>query len=129
MASIATIKLLCNEDSGVRICNQINSMMEEKKVDDYLLVDWIVDNIKGANSSIEQSLRNGTYKEGEFFGPWVIYSASEHAINNGKGFWSTVYGWTELQLATRYDGTDHPLPSSDNKDTGFMPIANFLKLP
>lgn len=127
MASIVSLKILCNEDSGVRICDQINTMMEDKKrQDECILIDWVVESIKDANPSIEDSLQNNTYKQGEFFGPWVIYSTSEQKANPGKGFWSTVYGWTDLNLATRFDGTDFSLPPAIENDAIFRPISDFL---
>jgi hypothetical protein len=54
---------------------------------------------------------------------YVIYSPNESAVNDGAGFWSNQYGWTELDSATRfscYEKQTLDLPVSTGQDARWV---------
>lgn len=111
MSYIATIKIVINEFDGNRVIDGLNDMMRnaQSKVDDDLegknpwVTDWVISQVEPAGDLIEKAIATGKYEDGDAFKDFVIFSRDEHGRDDGAGFWSNEYGWTTLDLATKYE--------------------------
>jgi hypothetical protein len=109
MAHIATIKILVNEndmeqvyDLLYRVLNPVFSVWSDDSSQGKI-VDWGFDSVNKTNDSIKESIANKTYKKGNAFASWVLFSPREAYESGGEGFWSSRYGWTERESATHFD--------------------------
>lgn len=127
MAHIATIKVLVDEHDENAVYDGINEILRDAQMggpngeNRNWVVDWAFSSVNEANESLKDSIANKTYAEGEAFRDWVIFSRSEAvAHEDGAGFWSNEYGWTMLDLATKFDAISYNLPLSAGMDAVWM---------
>jgi hypothetical protein len=129
MAYIATIKVLVDEANEDNVYGGINEMLREAQLggpngeDCDWIVDWKFESVDSVNESLNDSIANSTYEEGDAFRDWVIFSRSEAIAQDGAdgaGFWSNEYGWTTLDQASKFDSTFTPLPMSEGNDAVYM---------
>jgi hypothetical protein len=126
MAYIATIKILVDATNEAEVYDGINEMLRDAQMggpngeDRGWVVDWKFESVDPSNESLNDSIINETYTEGDAFNDWVIFSRSEAIAQEGAGFWSNEYGWTTLDLATKFDSTFTPLPMSAGNDAVWM---------
>jgi hypothetical protein len=123
MAHIATIKILVNEHEAEKVYDLLREVLEpvlNGRSDDSSqgkIVDWGFYSVDRTNDSLKESIAKKTYKKGDAFAGWILFSPSEACESGGDGFWSTYYGWTERESATHFDAcgrgcgkaTDAPL--------------------
>ncbi len=125
---MATIKILVDEAKEAVVYDGLYEMLriaqepvDEDSDETPWLLDWKVDSVDPTNESLNDSIANETYAEGDAFNDWVIFSRSEAIAQDGAAFWSNEYGWTSLDLATKFDGSSaHDLPISTNMDATWM---------
>ncbi len=124
MATLATLKILVDEANEAAVYDGINEMLRSAQYGEPngegWIVDWKIESIESANESLNDSIANETYAEGDAFNDWVIFSRSEAIAQDGAGFWSNEYGWTTLDLATKFDGAERKLPHSAGMDAVWM---------
>jgi hypothetical protein len=126
MAHIATVKILVDESNEATVFDGINEILRDAQMGGpngecrNWVVDWKFDSVDPTNRSVDKSIANGTYDEGDAFADWVIFSASEARDNDGAGFWSNKYGWTTLDAATKFDACFTALPVSICNDAVWM---------
>lgn len=129
MAHIITVRILVDEPSEERAVSGLSEMLATaaKPIDpddessSAWLVDWDIGPVQPANDALKDSIVNGTYAEGDAFDDWVIYSRSEAvASGDGAGFWSHTYGWTTLDLATKFEAQQLSMPHSAGMDATCM---------
>jgi hypothetical protein len=108
MAYIATVKILVDEADKASVFDGINELLRDAKKGgpkgknrDWI-VDWEFGPVEPVNESLNDSIANETYEEGDAFADWVIFSAGEARANDGAGYWSNEYGWTTIDHATRF---------------------------
>ena len=127
MAYIATIKLVINEFDERRVIDGLNDMMRnaQSEVDDDLegenhwITDWAISQVDPAGDLIEKAIATGKYEDGYAFKDFVIFSPDEYGRDDGAGFWSNEYGWTTLDLATKYE-SPYGAPSVMKDDAVWM---------
>jgi hypothetical protein len=111
MAHIATIKILLDDKDTGHIEASLNEMLAtaQQPVEGGQkpwLVDWTVEAVDPVANCIAKAVADGTYSEGQMAGDLVLFSAAEAiASGDGAAFWSNEYGWTTLDLATRFDAS------------------------
>ena len=125
MAHVARIRILCDETDEARVYDGINEMLRAaqepvEEGDAPWIVDWAIDSVDPTHAALDDSIVNETYVEGEAFRDWVIYSPSEARAQDGDGYWSNEYGWTTLDLATKFDAIERALPRSIGNDATWM---------
>lgn len=128
MAYIATIKILVDEANESTVYDGLNEMLrtaqepvDEDDAETPWLLDWKFESVDPVNESLNDSIANETYAEGDAFNDWVIFSRSEAVAQDGAGFWSNEYGWTTLDLATKFEGASvQDLPISAGMDAVWM---------
>jgi hypothetical protein len=125
MAYLVTVNILIDESDASRVVDGINDMLKEAQepVEDggeSWIVDWSFDSVDLGAEELNDTICNETYSEGDAFRDWVIFSRSESIVQDGGGFWSNEYGWTTLDLATRFDPISHNLPHSKGMDAVMM---------
>jgi hypothetical protein len=127
MAYIVTVKILVDEVNEATVFDGINEILRDAQMggpngeDSDWVVDWRFDSVEPANESLNDSIANKAYEEGDAFYSWVIYSRSEARTRNGAGFWSNAHGWTTLELATKFRGVlMRSLPRSAGMDAMWM---------
>lgn len=118
MAFIATLQILIDDPNESTVYDGLNELLRDAKAggangenQDWIL-DWKFASVDLASDSLNDSICNETYAEGDAFRDWVIFSPSEAATQDGAGFWSNEYGWTTLDLATKFGATTWELPSA-----------------
>ncbi len=131
MAFIATVTILVDEANETSVYDGINEILRNAQMggpngeDRGWVVDWKFKSIKPANESLNDSIANETYAEGDAFNDWVIFSRSEAIAQDGAGFWSNEYGWTTLDLATKFeDASVRDLPHRSG-NLPAMPVLVF----
>lgn len=136
MAFIATVTILVDEANETSVYDGINEILRNAQMggpngeDRGWVVDWKFKSIKPANESLNDSIANETYAEGDAFNDWVIFSRSEAIAQDGAGFWSNEYGWTTLDLATKFeDASVRDLPHSAGMDAVWMLAPYGMSLP
>ncbi len=99
MAHIVTLNLLidsASEDDAIKAALAAISTQAA-------IIDSSLEDVKKTPHELEDSITNEAYRQGDAFASWVIYSRSEAEFHgDNAGFWSNTYGWTILDLATRY---------------------------
>jgi hypothetical protein len=110
MAYIANVKILVDEVDENTVSEKLNALLQAAKTgslngDEGWIVDWQIGEIAPVDESLEDSIVNGTYEEGEAFEDWVIFSPSE-CKNENAGYWSNEWGWTTFDEATHFNGID-----------------------
>ncbi len=136
MAHIATLKILVDEPNQAAVYDGINGILWNAQLggpngeDRDWVVDWKFDSVEPVNESLNDSIANETYAEGDAFDDWVIFSRSEAIAQDGAGFWSNEYGWTTLDLSTKFeDASVRDLPHSAGMDAVLAPYRmNFYRL-
>jgi hypothetical protein len=136
MAYIATINIVVDETEEARLYDGINEMLrtaQEPVEEDGApwIVDWAFTSVEHVNEALNDAICNATYAEGDAFRDWVIFSRSEAIAQDGAGFWSNEYGWTTLDLATKFDAIKRELPHSAGMDAVWMLAPyrmNFFRL-
>lgn len=121
MAHIITLALFVDSDDEAQASIIAENSLETAK---QKFGAYIVDSEIGtsaANASLCDSLVNETYKSGDAFSNWMIYSPSEAKASNGAaGYWSEEYDWTSFDLATRFSADAEVLPESAEDDVVFV---------
>lgn len=121
MAYTATITILIDEADEVRVADSINEMLRTNWVENGgNVVDWAIDHVGAVCEELNDSIANDTYQEGDAFREWVIFSRSEMEKGDGAGFWSNGYGWTTLDLATKFASTEGDKPVTAGDDATWM---------
>jgi len=130
MAFIATVSILVDEANEASVYDGINEILRDAQMggpngeDRGWVVDWKFKAVEPVNESLNDSIANETYTEGDAFSDWVIFSRSEAIARDGAGFWSNEYGWTTLDLATKFCGYEsrrpHDGPLSAGMDAVWM---------
>lgn len=129
MAHIITVRILVDEPSAERAVSGLSEMLTtaaqpidpDEDSGGAWIVDWSVGSAQPVNDTLKDSICNGTYAKGDAFDDWVIFSRSEAvASGDGAGFWSNTYGWTTLDLATKFDAHQFHLPHSARMDATCM---------
>lgn len=127
MAHIATVKIVVDEANEDAVYDGINEMLRAFNGD--WVVDWKFESVEPVNESLNDSIANETYDEGDAFRDWVIFSRSEAIAQDGAGFWSNEYGWTTLDLATKFEGASvRDLPHSAGMDAVWMLVPYRMSL-
>lgn len=130
MAHIVKLEILVDDPNQSRVYDSLNELLRNAQSSETgnNIVDWTFDDASMIHSSLQDSLANETYSEGEAFQDWVIYSASEAAVSeDNAGFWSNEYGWTTFNLATRFGGCDLDLPVARNNDAVLILAKKFAQ--
>lgn len=127
MAHLVTLTLLINDDNDGHVCDGVNEMLRTaqqpiEQGGDFWLVDWSLDNVRPTLKELDKSLTKGSYAEGDLQRDWVAFSAKEAATDPGSnyGYWSDNFGWTTLDLATKYDASDRDTPITEAGDVVWM---------
>jgi len=126
MAHIATIKILVDEQEEAAVYDGLNNILRNAQYDvsngEFMnwVLDWSFESVASTNESLNDSIANETYEEGDAFRDWVIFSRSEAIAHDGDGFWSNEHGWTSLGSATKFDGALYSLPHSVEMDAVWM---------
>jgi hypothetical protein len=127
MAYVVTVKILVDEADKVSVFDGINEILRDAQIggpngeDRDWVVDWKFDSVEPVNESLNDSIANETYFEGDAFRDWVIFSRSEAIAQDGAGFWSNKHGWTTLDLSTKFKGAPtRNLPHSVGMDAMWM---------
>jgi hypothetical protein len=115
MAFIAKVSILIDEsdeDSSYEVIQNIliQARARDAEQEDASVIDWNIDAVDPVNASINDSICNDTYANGEAFGDWVIQSGNAASVREGYGYWSKEYGWTSLDLSTKYSGDVQEIP-------------------
>ena len=129
MAYLVTVQLLVDDPNLAAACNGVNEALRDVHCDGghpwRWLVDWNVESVDEIDDSLGDSVGNETYLRGEAFQNWLIFSLSESQKCDGSGYWSTTYGWTSFDLATRFEPTKREFPSSIGDDAVLV-LANLV---
>lgn len=138
MAYIAKIKILVDEANKAVVYDGINEMLREAQMggpngeDGDWIVDWKFESVEPTHESLNDSIANKTYAEGDAFDDWVIFSRSEAIDGDGAGFWSNEHGWTTLEMSTKFEGASvRNLPHSVGMDAVWMSVPrrmNFYRI-
>lgn len=121
MAYTATVTILIDEEEEASVTNSIHKMLRCSWVENGgNVVDWTISHLGAVCDEMKDSIANDTYAEGDAFRDWVIFSRSEMEKGNGAGFWSNEYGWTTLDLATKFAGTEGDKPATAADDATWM---------
>lgn len=125
MAYLATVIILIDEADEARTLDGINEMLRtwQQPVEEDVapwIVDWSIVSVAEATDELDDSISNKFYAEGDAFRDWVLFSCSEAVAQDGDGFWSNEYGWTTLDLATKFDAADRERPHSAGMDAVWM---------
>ena len=99
MAHLITLNLLidsASEDDAIKAAHAAISSQAA-------IIDSSLEDARKAPHELDDSISNETYQQGDAFANWVIFSRSEAEFHGDlAGFWSNTYGWTSLDLATRF---------------------------
>ncbi len=126
MAYLVTVKLLldeASEEAATALAQAaINCITSQELARAGTLVDSTIEDVSAVNESLNDSIANETYSEGEAFANWLLYSQSEADSDSGDntGYWSNTYGWTSRDLATRFPSTRCETPNSVGNDATWM---------
>jgi hypothetical protein len=127
MAHIATIKILIDDQDEARVIEGLNEMLQTaaSPIDEaepfQRIVDWEIEAANPAHIELDDSIANEAYEKGDFQRDWVLFSASEASANgDGAGYWSNSFGWTTLDLATKFDGQHAEKPLTAGEDALWM---------
>ncbi len=140
MAYIITAKILVDEPQEEWALAGLNDILARAQArgdgeagSTPAILDWSLASAARVNDHLADAIVNETYQSGDAFADFVIFSRSEAIRGDGQaGFWSNEYGWTTLDLATKFDvnvGID--LPVSHGQDAVWMPAPyglNFMRL-
>lgn len=110
MAYIATIKVLIDKE-GDPVKNT-EAIMQGIKYD---VIDWSVHDINTVNETINDAIANDTYTLSDGFASYVLVSTNPKRTME-ESFWSIEYGWTDYNLATRFDSTVTSIPLTAKED-------------
>lgn len=73
MAKIVTLRILADDPYDINIADGLNEMLRaaQSRIDEFSdegawLIDWSLDSFDSISSSLEDSIVNGTYMEGDF---------------------------------------------------------------
>ena len=100
MAYLVTVKLLldeASEEAATALAQAaINCITSQELANAETLVDSTIEDVSAVNESLDDSIANETYSEGDAFANWVLYSQSEadSDSDDNAGYWSNTYGWT-----------------------------------
>ena len=121
MARIVTVSILVDEVEEANVTDSINEMLRTHWIENGgNVIDWAIDHVGAVCEEMNDSIENGTYKEGDAFCDWVIFSRSEMEKGDGAGFWSNHYGWSTLDLATKFASTEGDKPVTAGDDATWM---------
>lgn len=125
MAFIATVSILIdesNEDSAYEAINKIliQASARANEQEDAGVIDWNIDAVNTVNEPINDSIGNDTYAKGDAFRDWVILSGNAASLSEGYGYWSKEYGWTTLDLATKYSVAVREIPKECGEGATWM---------
>ena len=128
MAMLVTITLLVDDPDEVRVTDGVKEMLSAAQTpveegQPSWIVDWAVDAVQPVLSELDDSIVNETYEDGDLSRDWVVFSATEAQRDTDDeryGYWSNEYGWTTLDLATRFDPIKRNLPSIGVPDAVWM---------
>lgn len=121
MAFTATVTILIDEPEESMVIDCINEMLRNCGVGNGgNVADWAIDHVGVVCEEMNDSIANETYAKGDAFRDWVIFSRSEMNKGEGAGFWSNNYGWTTLDLATKFASTEWFKPMSAGADATWM---------
>lgn len=126
MAYLVTVKLLldeASEEAATALAQAaINCITSQELANAETLVDSTIEDVSAVNESLDDSIANETYSEGDAFANWVLYSQSEadSDSDDNAGYWSNTYGWTSRDLATRFSSTSCDKPESVGMDAMWM---------
>lgn len=126
MAYLVTVKLLldeASEEAATALAQAaINCITSQELANAETLVDSTIEDVSAVNESLDDSIANETYSEGDAFANWVLYSQSEadSDSDDNAGYWSNTYGWTSRDLATRFSSTSCDKPDSVGMDAMWM---------
>jgi hypothetical protein len=124
MAHLVRLNILVDDENEASVCDGINEMLRvaQQPVEEdgkSWIVDWALDNVRPTLTELDDSIVNETYAEGDFIRDWVAFSEAQAKCSpedGNLGFWSNEYGWTTLDLATKFDGSFHEIQKIDNQD-------------
>ena len=126
MAYLVTGKLLldeASEEAATALAQAaIHCITSQELANAETLVDSTIEDVSAVNESLDDSIANETYSEGDAFANWVLYSQSEadSDSDDNAGYWSNTYGWTSRDLATRFSSTSCDKPDSVGMDAMWM---------
>lgn len=112
MAYLATVQLLIDSESesaATIYAQELLTLHASSKV-----VDSQVVNTSEVNEAIRESIANGTYVMGACFGNYLV--VRNHPRPEHSAFWSTQYGWTSYDLATRFGADAIDIPAAAAAD-------------
>lgn len=112
MAYLATIQLLIDSESesaATIYAQELLALHPSSNV-----VDSQVVNTSEVNEAIRESIANGTYVMGACFGNYLV--VRNHPRPEHSAFWSTQYGWTSYDLATRFSADAIDIPPAAAAD-------------
>lgn len=126
MAHLVVVQILVDEHEESRVVDGINEMLKtaQQPVEEggpSWIVDWSIASARKTLKELDDSLVNEIYAEGDAFRNWVAFSASEaSSLESGSGYWSNQFGWTSVDLATKFDPVDPVLPPTGADDVVWM---------
>jgi len=126
MAHTVTISILVDEVEEANVTDSVSEMLRNHMVGNGgNVVDWVIDHVVAVCEEMNDSIANGTYEEGDAFREWVIFSRAKMHESGGAGFWSNDYGWTTLDLATKFASTggDKPVTAADDATWMLLPSS------
>mgnify|MGYP000411413100 FL=1 len=114
MAYLATVQLLIDaetESSATGIAQELVSQMHANGS----VLDFSVDDVRTVKQTINEQIADGTYVMGECFSNYLVVSKAKR--DPEASYWSNTFGWTDYNLATRFDALVDRLPTglTDNE--------------
>ena len=114
MAYLATVQLLIDaetESSASSLAQELLANMHSHGE----VLDFNVDDVRTVKQTINEQIADGTYVMGECFSNYLVVSKAKR--DPEASYWSNTFGWTDYNLATRFDALVDRLPTglTDNE--------------
>ena len=114
MAYLATVQLLIDaetESSASGLAQELVANMHSHGE----VLDFNVDDVRTVKQTINEQIADGTYVMGECFSNYLVVSKAKR--DPEASYWSNTFGWTDYNLATRFDALVDRLPTglTDNE--------------
>lgn len=139
MAQLVTLKLVIDDTNEENVYDGLNEMFRASQlpVDPMIdskpwIVDWSISDVSETAPVLDKLIASGRYEEDKAFCDYVVFSPSEaRASDDMAGFWSNSFGWTTLDLATKFDCLNRDMPIGLDNDAAMIlaPYGlNFFRL-
>ena len=113
MAYLATVQLLIDAETESRASSLAQELLANMHSHGEVL-DFNVDDVRTVKKTINEQIADGTYVMGECFGNYLVVSKAKR--DPDASYWSNTFGWTDYNLATRFDALVDRLPTGLTND-------------